>query len=102
VSDKDASSSSSSSPAGDTSIWGDLLCLVSALFYASYVVVMRRALPDEEEANVALFFGYVGLFSTLALGPVVGVAVWSGAWNLAAMPKETYGIIAVEGEFFDF
>lgn len=47
--------------------------VVSAGLYAGYTVVMRKRMPGEEaEEQVALFFGYVGLFSTVGGGRLVG------------------------------
>lgn len=43
-----------------------MLAVLSAALYGAYTVVMRLKMPGEEaEAHVALFFGYVGLFSTV-------------------------------------
>ncbi|KAL6753585.1 hypothetical protein V8C86DRAFT_450771 [Haematococcus lacustris] len=58
---------------------GDLLVVVSAALYACYTVVMKLKMPGEEEdVQVALFFGYMGLFTTVALAPVVvGMACWT-------------------------
>ncbi|KAF5831488.1 hypothetical protein DUNSADRAFT_13045 [Dunaliella salina] len=55
-------------------------------------------MPGEEaEGNVALFFGYLGLLTTVVLAPVVLLMVASGAVSLAAIPKEVYLIILLEG-----
>jgi solute carrier family 35 protein F5 len=55
-------------------VWGDMLCLLSALFYAIYTTLLRKCLPDEDstqgKASTALFFGYLGLFNALLLAPV--------------------------------
>ena len=94
LSDHDSASSSSNK---DNSAAGDLLCLLSAVFYATYVVIMRKALPDEGEANVALFFGFVGLFCTVVLAPVIIGMIAGGLMDLKQIPGEAYGIIAIEG-----
>jgi len=77
---------------------GDFLVLVSSALYGAYTVVIRLQMPGEEaEGNVALFFGYLGLLTTVVLAPVVLVMVASGAVSLAAIPKEVYLIILLEG-----
>jgi drug/metabolite transporter (DMT)-like permease len=75
-----------------------MLCLVSAAFYACYTIVLRKALPDDDEANVALFFGYVGLLCSIAFAPVVALLGGIGALHLKAIPSKAYLIILVQGE----
>lgn len=80
------------------SVIGDLLCLVSAGFYAGYTIVLRKSLPDDDEANVALFFGYVGLLCSVVFAPVVAVLAGLGTMHLKSIPTKAYLIILVEGE----
>jgi drug/metabolite transporter (DMT)-like permease len=75
-----------------------MLCLVSAAFYACYTIVLRKALPDDDEANVALFFGYVGLLCSIVFAPVVALLGGIGALHLKAIPSKAYLIILVQGE----
>jgi solute carrier family 35 protein F5 len=89
------SSGGSSGPSH--SVWGDMLCLVSAAFYACYTIVLRKALPDDDEANVALFFGYVGLLCSVVFAPVVAVLAGVGALHIKAIPSKAYLIILVQG-----
>ena len=63
-----------------------------------YTVVLRKALPDEEEANVALFFGYVGLLCSAVFAPVVALLAGVGALHLKSIPPQAYLIILVQGE----
>ena len=79
------------------SVWGDLLCLGSAALYAGYTIVLRRALPDDDEADVALFFGYVGLFCTLLFAPLVLGLALSGAMDLSGVSREALGLILLQG-----
>lgn len=92
-----AGGSSSSSVPVSHSVWGDMLCLVSAAFYACYTIVLRKALPDDDEANVALFFGYVGLLCSVAFAPVMALAAGLGALHLKTIPPKAYLIILVQG-----
>jgi hypothetical protein len=80
------------------SVWGDLLSLLSACCYAGYTIVLRRALPDEGEANVALFFGYVGLLCSAVFAPLVALLGGLGALHLNSIPPKAYAIILVQGE----
>jgi solute carrier family 35 protein F5 len=81
------------------SVLGDLLCLVSACFYACYTIVLRKSLPDDDEANVALFFGYVGVLCSVVFVPVVAVLAGIGAMHLKTIPPKAYLIILIEGEW---
>lgn len=92
------SGSGKSSSGPNHSVWGDLLCLVSAAFYACYTIVLRKALPDDEEANVALFFGYVGLLCSVTFAPVVALLGGLGVLHLKTIPPKAYLIILVQGE----
>lgn len=41
----------------DDSLVGYILCLTSALFYAIFVVLLKRSLPSEEQIDMSYFFG---------------------------------------------
>jgi hypothetical protein len=62
-----------------------------------YTIVMKKHLPSEESANIPLFFGYIGLFVSLALCPAVAILVASGGFNMASIPKQVYMLIMLEG-----
>ncbi len=62
------SASSGSEQAGESSLMGDGLTVLSAGLYAGYTVIMRKRMPGEEaEAHVGAFFGYVGLYTTVSV-----------------------------------
>ncbi|WIA11011.1 hypothetical protein OEZ85_011165 [Tetradesmus obliquus] len=79
------------------SVTGDLLCLTSACFYACYTIVLRKSLPDDDEANVALFFGYVGVLCSVVFAPVVAILAGLGSMHLKSIPPKAYLIILIEG-----
>ncbi|KAJ6519938.1 hypothetical protein C8R45DRAFT_953318 [Mycena sanguinolenta] len=49
---------------------GDALALISALFYALYVILLKVRMRTESRVDMQLFFGFVGLFNILAYWPV--------------------------------
>ncbi|KAH9837075.1 uncharacterized protein C8Q71DRAFT_756716 [Rhodofomes roseus] len=51
-------------------IFGDLLALLSALFYALYVILLKVRIKEESRIDMQLFFGFVGLFNILACWPI--------------------------------
>jgi hypothetical protein len=59
---------------------------------------MKKHMPEEDAANIPLFFGYIGLFVSLALCPAVAIFVGSGGFDMSSIPKQVYGLILLEGE----
>jgi solute carrier family 35 protein F5 len=51
-------------------ILGDALALVSALFYALYVILLKVRMGSESRVDMQLFFGFVGLFNILTCWPI--------------------------------
>lgn len=58
------------SSVGSAPIAGDLLALLSALFYALYVILLKVRVREESRVDMQLFFGFVGLFNVLFSWPV--------------------------------
>lgn len=50
---------------------GNFLSLVSAFLYASYSTLLKSKVKDESRLNSKQFFGFVGLFNTLFLWPII-------------------------------
>lgn len=73
---------------------GDSLALISAMFYALYVSLLKVWIRNESRVDMQLFFGFVGLFNTIALWPLgfvvhfLGVEPFELPWNW----KECVGI----------
>ncbi|KAF7347740.1 hypothetical protein MVEN_01531400 [Mycena venus] len=51
-------------------ILGDTLALISALFYALYVILLKVRMRSESRVDMQLFFGFVGLFNILSCWPM--------------------------------
>ncbi|KAK7064131.1 hypothetical protein R3P38DRAFT_3249713 [Favolaschia claudopus] len=51
-------------------ILGDSLALISALFYALYVILLKVRIRSESRVDMQLFFGFVGLFNILMCWPI--------------------------------
>ncbi|KAJ7783910.1 vacuolar membrane protein [Mycena maculata] len=49
---------------------GDILALISALFYALYVILLKVRIRDEARVDMQLFFGFVGAFNVLMCWPI--------------------------------
>ncbi|XP_039277857.1 LOW QUALITY PROTEIN: solute carrier family 35 member F5 [Nilaparvata lugens] len=50
--------------------FGAILSLISAFFYACYLVLLRRKVDHEDKMDIPVFFGFVGLFNFLLLWPM--------------------------------
>jgi solute carrier family 35, member F5 len=51
-------------------ILGDFLALLSALFYALYVILLKVRIKEESRINMQLFFGFVGLINIIVGLPI--------------------------------
>lgn len=49
---------------------GNILALLSALFYAMYVILLKVSIKAEYRIDMQLFFGFVGLFNIVGCWPV--------------------------------
>jgi solute carrier family 35 protein F5 len=54
----------------EKSIIGDSLALLSALFYAVYVILLKVRIRSESRIDMQLFFGFVGLFNIIGCWPI--------------------------------
>lgn len=80
------------------SLAGDALCLLSAVFYACYTVAIKRMLGRDEDTNMVLFFGYVGLINLVALAPVMVILSLTSAISLANLSAGMFGLVVAKGE----
>ncbi|KAH6554561.1 hypothetical protein KP509_1Z324900 [Ceratopteris richardii] len=84
--------------------WGDVLCIISACFYAVYTTLIKKQLPDEvqddEKASTALFFGYLGLFNGVIFLPIMLILHFTGVEPLHNLSSLQYGLIIGKGMLF--
>lgn len=62
-----------------TAAIGDGLALLSAIFYALYVILLKVRIKEESRIDMQLFFGFVGLFNVLMLWPIGLLLHFTGA-----------------------
>ncbi|KXN89920.1 hypothetical protein AN958_04924 [Leucoagaricus sp. SymC.cos] len=74
---------------------GDALALISAVFYALYVILLKVRIKNEERIDMQLFFGFVGLFNVLVCWPMGFVLHWTGVetFELPTQAAEWYAIV---------
>lgn len=75
---------------------GDALALASALLYGIYTTVMKKRIGDESRVDMALFFGFVGLFNLITLLPGFPILHYTGIETFEIPPtKRITAIILV-------
>ncbi|KAG9314464.1 hypothetical protein JVU11DRAFT_5261 [Chiua virens] len=73
---------------------GDIFALLSALFYAMYMVYLKVQIKDESRIDMQLLFGYMGVF-IISLGwPVALLLHWLGLESLE-LPSTKEGVVAI-------
>ncbi|KAF6766304.1 vacuolar membrane protein [Ephemerocybe angulata] len=73
---------------------GDALALISALFYALYVILLKVRIKNESRVDMQLFFGFVGLFNVLTCWPIGVVLHLTGA-EVFELPSTRAALSAV-------
>lgn len=89
---------------GEYSLVGDSLALLSALFYAVYVILLKVRIRSESRIDMQLFFGFVGLFNIIGCWPIglflhlVGVE----RFELPTSGRVVAGLLVNVSEFQEF
>ncbi|KAG8991142.1 hypothetical protein FRB94_014778 [Tulasnella sp. JGI-2019a] len=65
-------------PSTSNPILGDFYALLSALFYALYVTLLKARIRNESRVNMQLFFGFVGVINMVTLWPVGFILHFTG------------------------
>ena len=82
---------------------GNVLALLSALFYAMYVILLKVRIKAEYRIDMQLFFGFVGLFNIVGCWPV-GLILHLTKTEIFELPhtkQAVYGIL-INVRFFAF
>nr|DAD32705.1 TPA_asm: hypothetical protein HUJ06_011556 [Nelumbo nucifera] len=76
---------------------GDTLALVSAGFYAIYITLIRKMMPDDDDngdhVSMAEFLGFVGLFNLIIFLPVALVLNFTKLEPFHALTWNQFGLI---------
>ncbi|KYQ49500.1 Solute carrier family 35 member F5 [Trachymyrmex zeteki] len=84
---------------------GIILALVSAFFYAAYIVFLKRKVDHEDKMDIPMFFGFVGIFNLTLLWPLFFILHY-GHWEEFEWPNShqwTFLIInGLIGTFFGY
>lgn len=71
---------------GERPIWGDLICVMSALFYGSYTVLLKRQIPSTSQIDMGLLFGFMGLILFLGISLLAIFLTVFGSVDLQLSP----------------
>ncbi|OBZ80040.1 hypothetical protein A0H81_00892 [Grifola frondosa] len=83
-----------SAPLPSMPVLGDILALLSALFYALYVTLLKVRIRSESRIDMQLFFGFVGLFNILSCWPIGIILHLTGVERLE-LPHTSKTVIAL-------
>ncbi|KAH0945247.1 hypothetical protein HN011_007474 [Eciton burchellii] len=70
----------------DSISMGVILALVSAFFYAAYIVFLKRKVDHEDKMDIPMFFGFVGIFTLTLLWPLFFILHY-GRWEEFEWPN---------------
>ncbi|KAJ3558514.1 hypothetical protein NM688_g882 [Phlebia brevispora] len=79
---------------GPAPIIGDSLALLSALFYATYVILLKVRVREESRIDMQLFFGFVGLFNILFCWPI-GLALHLARVERFELPTSSRVVVGI-------
>ncbi|KAL2488149.1 EamA-like transporter family [Forsythia ovata] len=83
-------------------VLGDILALLSASFYSVYITLIRKMLPDEDDAerghaSMAQFLGFLGLFNMLIFLPVALILDFAKLEPFNTLTWKQFGLILGKG-----
>lgn len=81
----------------DHSLYGDALCVLSAMCYSCYTVTMQSQLREDDPDIPAAFFGYVGVLTAVLGAPIVWALHLLGYYNLFALNPTALGLALLNG-----
>lgn len=81
---------------------GDIMALVSSAFYAVYITLIRKNLPDEDDAktgkvSMAQFLGFLGLFNLLIFSPIALILHLANLEPFDTISGKQFGLIVGKG-----
>ena len=78
-------------------VFGDFLCLISAVIYGGYTVAIRRMLGEDEGVAMTLFFGLMGGLIFIGVGCILGFVSFFGVLDLGTLTWRSFGMVVLKG-----
>jgi solute carrier family 35 protein F5 len=76
---------------------GTIFALISAFFYASYLVFLRKKVDHEDKLDIPMFFGFVGLFNLIILWPLFFILHYAGLEEFSWPTKRQWLFLVFNG-----
>ncbi|KAF5762554.1 putative solute carrier family 35 member SLC35F1/F2/F6 [Helianthus annuus] len=83
---------------------GDILALVSSAFYAIYITLIRKNIPDEDnddektgKVSMAQFLGFLGLFNLVIFSPIALILHLTNIESFHTITLKQLGLIVGKG-----
>ncbi|XP_013628771.1 PREDICTED: thiamine-repressible mitochondrial transport protein THI74-like [Brassica oleracea var. oleracea] len=94
-------SESNSTATAKNPLLGDVLSLLSAAFYAVYITLIRKKLPDDDEKNgrfsMAQLLGFLGLFNFFIFLPVALILNFTKRERFNSLTLKQLGLVVGKG-----
>jgi len=76
---------------------GAIWAILGSLFYAMYLVLLRRQVENEEKMDLAMFFGFVGLFCMVTLWPGILILHYTGLETFEFPTSKQWLLLVLNG-----
>eukprot|EP01119_Soliformovum_irregulare_P020317 TRINITY_DN6553_c0_g1_i2.p1 TRINITY_DN6553_c0_g1~~TRINITY_DN6553_c0_g1_i2.p1 ORF type:complete len:263 (+),score=63.36 TRINITY_DN6553_c0_g1_i2:350-1138(+) len=86
----------SDSSQSDT-VLGDILSLLSAVFYAGYSVLLKKRIDSEERLHGPMLLGFLGAINTVVLFPVLILFSVTGLEHFEFPTGKVFGFLTIQG-----
>lgn len=76
---------------------GAIWTLAGALFYAAYLVFLRRQVDNEDRMDLPMFFGFVGLFNFLLIWPGLAIVHFTKVETFQWPSSRQWALVLING-----
>lgn len=90
---------SSKSENASNPILGDIFAIISALLYGLYITSLKKVLPKQQDTNMTLLLGHMGLMMASVVGCLMWILHWLKIVN-AVIPRRVFFWAVVKGMLF--
>ena len=76
---------------------GALWALAGAIFYSTYIVLLRRKVSHEDNMDAPMFFGFVGIFCTVLLWPGILIGDLTATETFQVPSLKQFELLVING-----
>jgi solute carrier family 35, member F5 len=81
---------------GIDSLYGDAISVLSAFLFGLYATQLKKHMPDEAVASMAMLFGFMGGLIAVAGWPIFFILHWTGAEKFQIPSGRVTGLLALD------